>query len=104
MITNTKTNNQTNEPLLKKQLEDGRVILLWQMIFNCRVQLYARNDMLWCEDEWCFENAATALKGVEDWDGNGDPPGWMKNPGTGRFNPENAHVQEMGWDKQWRTD
>jgi len=41
------------------------------------------------EDRWCYHTKEAATAAFEAWNGEGEPDGWHRHPGTGRRrNPE----------------
>lgn len=83
-----------DEPLVQRKLENGRTIWLWRYLFNWRLQLSSIFSDQLMDNEWCFSDEKTALESAQSWDGEGDPPGWFKNMGTGAYNPDSPQVQE----------
>ena len=70
-----------------KFLDDGRAIVVYQMIFTARVCI-GPDDSQTYDDAWCYDNVAQACEAVLEWDGNGDPPdGWHRHIGSGRRRP-----------------
>lgn len=70
--------------LYQRELDDGRVIVVYQMFYNARICIGPANEPTY-DDAWCYPDQATALKAAAEWDGEGDPPvGWIKQVGTGR--------------------
>jgi hypothetical protein len=35
-------------------------------------------------DCWCYETYSAAKQALDAWHGDGEPEGWLRNPGTGR--------------------
>lgn len=67
-----------------RDLDDGRVIVLYEMIFNVRVCVGPQN-VGWYDRGFCYDKTKRmdALIALATWDGNGTPPGeWKKEVGT----------------------
>lgn len=67
-----------------RDLPDGRVLVLYEMIFNYRLCIGAQGDEGY-DRAWCYDktNLPHALAALVTWDGNGTPPGdWKKEVGT----------------------
>jgi len=47
------------------------------------------------EDRWCFSSLAGAQLALAAWDGNGEPQGWHRHPGTGRRREGGDPAQEI---------
>jgi hypothetical protein len=41
-------------------------------------------DMFGYGDCWCYPSRAAACRALADWDGEGEPEGWIRHPDTGR--------------------
>lgn len=71
--------------LYERDLEDGRVVHVVQMLFSRRICI---GDGTGYSDGWCYPNdlgAVFVVTAAELWDGEGDPPdGWIKQLSTGR--------------------
>lgn len=69
--------------LAHRDLDDGRVLVLWEMIFNVRLCIGPQGFGVY-DDGWCYAKAdrVHALVDLASWDGAGDPPGpWVKRAG-----------------------
>lgn len=86
---------QAPKPLARRVLEDGRILELWQMMFNVRltVTLPENVDMCW-EDAWCFRDPVAAYVAIATWNGEGEPDGWIKHPPSGRARPDGTPASE----------
>ena len=36
------------------------------------------------DDRWCYHHYGSAKAAIDAWDGEGEPKGWFRQPGTGR--------------------
>lgn len=67
-----------------RNLDDGRVVVLYPMIFNVRLVIGPQNEPFY-DAGWCYDRdrVVDALYALEHWDGSGAPPGvWKKEVGT----------------------
>lgn len=79
-----------------KNLDDGRVIVAYNMIYNMRIcvgpQMGFGYDRGWCYPK---HSVGIVIAALHAWDGNNDPPdGWMKEVGTGRRRPDGDPSRE----------
>lgn len=77
-------------------LGDGRVVVLYQMLFTWRVTIGPDGEG-WYDDFWCYPPTQfdAAHQALTSWDGNGDPPdGWIKHGRTGRRRPDGDPTRE----------
>jgi hypothetical protein len=47
------------------------------------------------EDRWCYADYEKAKAAYDAWDGNGEPGGWHRHPGSGRRRPNGDASQEF---------
>lgn len=40
------------------------------------------------DNRWIYETRTSAIEGLCNWDGTGDPPGWVHHPRTNRWHHE----------------
>lgn len=83
MTTETEAAHQYPGALGYRDLDDGRVLVLYPMIFTVRLCVGPQNfggyDRAWC---YLPEQTADAVNALNVWDGNGEPPGeWHKEVG-----------------------
>jgi hypothetical protein len=80
---------QAENYLYRKELDDGREIVVYPMLFTDRLCIGVAGDGGY-ERAWCYPRLhpagqTTAVIAAEAWDGEGDPPvGWIKEVGTER--------------------
>lgn len=71
--------------LAHRNLPDGRVLVVYNMIYNVRLCIGPQNAE-WYDRAWCYEkpdHIADAMVALETWDGKDTPPGtWIKEVGT----------------------
>lgn len=83
------TITDTHDPYLgaiaHRDLDDGRVLVLYPMLFgNLRLCVGPQNEG-WYDKGWCYQEPQRrdALTDFATWDGVGDPPGdWHKVAGA----------------------
>lgn len=72
-----------------KLLATGEWAGLHPMIFT--VGLFVGIDKNFYRTRYCYPDLLSAIKGLEEWDGHGDPPGpWIKQKPEDRSNPNNS--------------
>lgn len=81
-----------------RDLDNGRVLVLYPMIYTYRLCLGWQGDegysRAWCYDPLMLDDAGHDLM---FWNGEGDPPGrWQKEVGTERRRHYNAAGEEIG--------
>lgn len=64
-------------------LDDGRVIVVYRMIFNDRLCIGPAHDGVY-DRAWCYPQDGSAVRAAATWDGEGVPPGpVIKEAGAG---------------------
>lgn len=68
--------------LMMKKLEDGRVVGIHRLFYHwtMHVDIHA----VGYEDSFCYETLGGVLRAFTEWNGDGEPTGWHRNPKTGR--------------------
>ncbi len=82
-MTQTETDVLYPGAFAHRNLDDGRVLVLYRMIFTFRLCLGPQGEPSY-DRAWCYEPAhfADALIAMGEWDGAGTPPGeWKKEVG-----------------------
>lgn len=80
--------------LYEKELADGRVIVVYRMLYTTRICIGPSGWQVY-DDFWCYEAELLALAAAASWDGEGDPAdGWIKHGGTGRRRPNGDPTKE----------
>lgn len=72
----------------KKVFEDGRVAYLHRTIFNLRISISPDEQAQTFDEFYCFHDFSAASKAMEEWDGKGDPDGWVRHVPTNRRRPD----------------
>ena len=67
-----------------RDLGDGRYAALLPLLFTTAIITGRWGDTGCYDDRWCFRTAELAKAALEAWDGQGEPSGWHRHPGTGR--------------------
>ena len=78
---------QTSGAFAAKQLDDGRWICLCNMAgANVRLNVVddPENMFAWASDAFCYHDPGWALLCLIEWDGEGDPWGWVRHIGSAR--------------------
>ena len=71
--------------LFQKTLPDGMLLTVYPMLFNDR--LCVGPPEAWHYDRgWCVPKGM-GVEIAQSWDGQGDPPHWIKEVGTDRRGP-----------------
>lgn len=60
--------------LLVRDLDDGRVIVVYPMIFNDRLCIGPSGERSY-DRGWCYPKGGAALEAALEWDGTAAPPG-----------------------------
>lgn len=81
--------------LYTRELDDGREIVVYQMLFTARVCIGPAGAPHY-DDAWCYDTAAQAIEAAKIWDGEGDPPvGWHRHIASGRRRPNGDPEKEF---------
>jgi len=68
-----------------KVIGDGLLYVAIKPLMFHWTMLIGEIGNIYCwENHYCYANRALAEKGIREWDGNGEPTGWHRNPETGR--------------------
>lgn len=78
---------QTRGAVAHRVLDDGRVVVVYQMLFDNGRLCVGLIGEPYFDDLWCFDTVALALTALGIWDGTGEPTGWKRHPRTGRRRP-----------------
>lgn len=84
------------EHLSVRELGDGRAVYLLDMLFgNLRLGI-GELGAPGLDDVWCFQadQSDAAWRAALGWDGEGEPEGWYRHPGTGRRRPNGDAARE----------
>lgn len=83
-----------------RPLGDGRAVYLCDMAFgNLRLAIGPFGE-LYYDDVWCYQlgQVDAAWVAALGWDGQDEPAGWYRHPGTGRRRPGgNAAMEHVNW-------
>lgn len=84
--------------ILKRELPSGDWVVLRRMLLgNVRLSLCDRDpDDVSCfhSPNYCYHNVGRAILAVQEWDGEGDPEGWVRHIESGRRRPDGDASQE----------
>ncbi len=56
----------------------------FQFMFTHAIIAGRMGDTTGYSDRWCYHDRASAVTALEAWDGQGEPTGWHRHPGSGR--------------------
>lgn len=71
--------------LAKRTFPDGRIGMVLPITFG-RARL-GIGDEYGFDDVWCFDTPERAIRALVEWDGEGEPEGWIRHPMSGRRRP-----------------
>lgn len=82
--------------LTTRVLEDGRVIDLWQQLFNLKITISRDIDDDGWSDAWEYEELGAAIVAFTTWDPTTapEPTGWYRNVASGRRRPGGDPAKE----------
>jgi len=84
--------------LWQRELDDERVVRLVAMQQSTTRITIGDRDACIVDDVWCFQDDAAAWRAVLGWDGEGEPEGWYRHPGTRRRRDDGTPASEVvGW-------
>jgi hypothetical protein len=86
--------------LYRRELEDGREIVVYPMIYTDRICIGVSGEGTY-ERAWCYPKGGLAATAAEKWDGEGDPPdGWVKEVGIERRRVDGDPAKEFDASKK----
>jgi hypothetical protein len=65
-----------------------------QQLFNVALIFGPMHDKSGFNDKWEYKSTAQAIAALAQWDGTGEPEGWIRNPKTGRRRPDGDKSRE----------
>ena len=65
-------------------LPGRRYVAIMPLLYTHAIIIGSIGDQLGYADRWCYGGRAAAIAALEAWDGQGEPEGWHRHPGTGR--------------------
>jgi hypothetical protein len=74
---------QLEGALYQKLLPSGMMLAVYAMLFNDRLCVGYPHDTFGYERGWCVPKGM-GVEIAKDWDGESDPPHWIKEVGTER--------------------
>lgn len=80
-----------------KELADGRDIAVVALLHGYAAVMICPRDAGWRDGYWQYQDVGLALAAAERWEGEGEPVGWYKHPGSGRRRPDGDPAQEVYW-------
>lgn len=82
------------ESLYERKLDDGRVIVVYPLLFGNARLCVGPDDGLTIDDEWHYESSMLACMAADLWGGEGEPESWHRHPSSGRRRPEGDATRE----------
>ncbi len=80
---------------LNRNLDDGRVLYVYPLTFGrARLGISPNAESGVFDDVWDYDDMEAAVAAMHEWDGQGDPEGWMRHPSTGRRRPDGDASKE----------
>lgn len=84
--------------IARKVLADGRCVYLHTTLFNLRISVSPDVDSLFVEQFYCFHSSIAAFQAIAEWNGEGDPEGWVRHVPSNRRrpdgDPEDEYIQK----------
>lgn len=80
--------------LCRRELGDGRAVWLVPMTFGNLRLAVGPMDSCWFDDEWCYHDHDAAWRAALEWNGSGEPTGWVRHPSSGRRRPDGDAERE----------
>jgi hypothetical protein len=62
----------------------GRYAAVMPFAFTVAIIVGRLGDTWGYADRWCYHDLNAAIAALDCWDGQGEPTGWHRQPGTGR--------------------
>jgi hypothetical protein len=62
----------------------GRYACIVRFMYTVGIITGKIGDKTGFEGRWCYHNHRSAKQALDAWDGQGEPTGWHRQPGTGR--------------------
>lgn len=81
-------------------LPDGRWVWIFRMVYTYRLAVSGAGNWETVDDAWCYETREQACMAALAWDGTGEPAGWIKHPGSGRWRPNGDASREFNTNTQ----
>lgn len=81
--------------LWQRELDDGRLVRLVAMSHGTTRITIGDRDACVVDDVWCFQDDGAAWAAVLGWDGEGEPSGWYRHPGTRRRRADGTAATEV---------
>lgn len=70
--------------LYPKPIGNGRYACICPKAFTHAIITGRIGDRMIIQDNWCYETKRQAKDALDQWDGQGEPTGWFRDPHTGR--------------------
>ena len=73
--------------LAERRFPDGREAVIYPLTYGRARLGIGHPDDDGFADQWEYDTPAAAKTALATWDGQGEPSGWFRHPGTGRRRP-----------------
>jgi len=80
--------------LFERRLDDGRVLVVYPLLWGNARLCCGPDDGLTIDNEWHYESSDLAIFAAAVWDGENEPTGWHRHPSSGRRRPEGDEARE----------
>jgi hypothetical protein len=79
-----------------KILPDGSAAWIQRFLFTIAIVVaHSESGLAYgYDDRYCYHFFSEACQALKEWDGEGDPEGWHRNPPTGRRRPDGDASKE----------
>ncbi len=77
-----------------KVLNDARVACVAKFIFTHAIVVVRPENHDYIDDRWCYKTKDEAVKALEEWNGTGEPCGWVRHPFSGRRRDDGDPLKE----------
>lgn len=75
-------------------LPGGRYACVYRLLYTHAIITGKIGNTGGFDDRWCYENYASAWAALDAWDGEGEPSGWHRHPGSGHRRPNGEAALE----------
>lgn len=77
-----------------KTIDDGLFAATKPLLFHWTLIVGEIGNKFNYLNRWCYATQEEAESALRKWDGNGEPEGWNRHPGTGRRRPDGDSNKE----------
>ena len=73
-----------------RPLPGNKYAAINRLLFTCAIIVGKIDYEHGFSDRWCYSSYRDAKEALDNWNGEGEPEGWHRNPITGRRKNENG--------------